>query len=235
MFQVIHNKCTLNIQASNCVQEREWLDTLNRLIQLNQSSLNLNKIQSFNNMDTTTTNTTATATATNNNNNNNNSATTAINNNLTKQNHTSSYSQQQTLSFDLSIRLDPDRELARIYSLFISNIESIRTILGVSMMTINDPCNHHDHHNDDNDDDGDDDDDNHNHNHHHRNCHSNIVKFWKGNCHNYPPSQFIIEDRTSLMATLNILQECIGNIEQMHKQYLTSIMGSEIAPIENVG
>nr|XP_027196706.1 ras GTPase-activating protein 3-like [Dermatophagoides pteronyssinus] len=187
MFQVIHNKCTLNIQASNCVQEREWLDTLNRLIQFNQSSspsssstTNLNKYDDHRDDTTTTT--------TNNNNNNNNN-----NNHLNRQ-------QQQQLSFDLTIQLDPDRELARIYSLFQSNIESIRTIL--------------------------------------RNLKQKnykIVKFWKGNCRNYPQSQFIIEHRQTLITTLSLLNDCIGNIEQKYRQYLTSIIGSELLPIENFG
>ena len=191
MFQVIHNKCTLNIQASNCVQEREWLDTLNRLIQFNQSSspsssstTNLNKYDDHRDDTTTTT--------TNNNNNNNNN-----NNHLNRQ-------QQQQLSFDLTIQLDPDRELARIYSLFQSNIESIRTILHES--NINDSDNDdniiivdHDHNNPRH---------NHNNNNNHRNLKQKnykIVKFWKGNCRNYPQSQFIIEHRQTLITTLSLL------------------------------
>lgn len=44
MFQVIHSRCTLHIQAKNCVQEKEWLDTLSRLIDLNQCQNSINKM-----------------------------------------------------------------------------------------------------------------------------------------------------------------------------------------------
>ena len=38
MFQVKHSRCILNIQAKNCVQEKEWVDTLSKLIEIEQNS-----------------------------------------------------------------------------------------------------------------------------------------------------------------------------------------------------
>lgn len=157
MFQVIHNKCTLHIQATNCVQEREWLDTLNRLIQMNQMN-NTNKVQQ-------------------------------------QPPYANNENNPKCLFNDLSIKLDPDRELARIHSLLLLNIENIKTML--------EPTNVQD----------------------------NIVKIWKGNSRNYP-SQFIIDDRCSLMLTLTSLKDCVSNLEKNYKQYITSIIGSELSPIE---
>ncbi|KAH9388626.1 Ras GTPase-activating protein 2 [Tyrophagus putrescentiae] len=37
MFQVRHNRCILEIQAKNCVQEKEWVDTLSKLIEIEQN------------------------------------------------------------------------------------------------------------------------------------------------------------------------------------------------------
>lgn len=85
MFQVVHNKCTLHIQASNCVQEKEWLDTLTRLIQLNQSSADKGLCYDDNS--------------------------------------------KYLITPDLSIRLDPDRELERILCLFVSNQTNMQTII----------------------------------------------------------------------------------------------------------
>lgn len=151
MFQVIHNKCTLSIQASNCVQEREWIDTLNRLIQLNQNTNTANKLLSFD-------------------------------------------STKHSITPDLSIKLDPEREFERIYSLFASNQNNIQLII--------DSCEN-----------------------------DEVVKIWKGNSRTHP-SQFVIEDYFTLMQTLVALKDCVGQLEQKHRQYLLTITGSEIAPIE---
>lgn len=74
----------MHIQANNCVQEREWIDTLNRLIQLNQT--NTNKLLPYENS-------------------------------------------KQMITPDLSIKLDPERELERIYSMFVLNQENIELLI----------------------------------------------------------------------------------------------------------
>lgn len=85
MFQIKHNdKFALQVQAHNCVQEKEWLDTLNGLIILNQASC----------------------------------PSTIFN-----------FDDNQRLSPDLSIKLDPERELERISALLMANVENIQTII----------------------------------------------------------------------------------------------------------
>ncbi|KPM03628.1 GTPase-activating protein-like protein [Sarcoptes scabiei] len=179
-FQVIHNKCTLHIQASNCVQERDWLDTLNRLIQLNN---NVNNIQNNNCGTTPTANNSIV-------NNRIQSSSLIITNN---ERH---HQKNQSLSFDVSMKLDCDQELARIHSLFISNLDNIRMVIR-SATTENNP----------------------------------IVMIWKGNSKNYP-SQFVIEDRCSLIQTLSALEDCICHLEKNLKQYVATIIGTAMAPIE---
>lgn len=177
---MIHNKCTLHIQASNCVQERDWLDTLNRLIQLNN---NVNNIQNNNCGTTPTANNSIV-------NNRIQSSSLIITNN---ERH---HQKNQSLSFDVSMKLDCDQELARIHSLFISNLDNIRMVIR-SATTENNP----------------------------------IVMIWKGNSKNYP-SQFVIEDRCSLIQTLSALEDCICHLEKNLKQYVATIIGTAMAPIE---
>ena len=90
MFQVVHKMCTLHIQAGNCVQEKEWLDTLSRMIELNVTQNSTEKVQP-----------------------------------LLGANDGCNY----MITPDLSIKLDPDRELERVHCLFVSNQVNMQTIM----------------------------------------------------------------------------------------------------------
>lgn len=93
MFQVKHSKlrCILNIQAKNCVQEKEWVDTLSKLIEIEQN-LSCPEKTSNGTVDDI-------------------------------------YPIEQETDPELKIKLDPDRELERVHSLFVSNQVNMQTIM----------------------------------------------------------------------------------------------------------
>lgn len=92
MFQVKHSKlrCILNIQAKNCVQEKEWVDTLSKLIEIEQNLSYPEK---------------------------------------TGKETSDIHASEQEIEPELKIKLDPDRELERVHSLFVSNQVNMQTIM----------------------------------------------------------------------------------------------------------
>lgn len=86
MFAVIHSKRIVHVQASNCVQQQEWIETLNKLLQITSST----KMQT-----------------------------------MPYCGELNRYS----ISTELTIKLDPDRQLERIYSLLIANQDNIDSLM----------------------------------------------------------------------------------------------------------
>ncbi|CAG2107098.1 unnamed protein product [Medioppia subpectinata] len=200
MFQVVRKDRALYIQASNCVEEKEWIDILTKVCQTNRNRL--------------------------------------------KEYHPSAFIGGQwlcckapnentsgccpvtvtSLPPDLGVHIDPDREIERIHTIFLQNMENLETL--IELCEKQHLQQHHHHHNA-------------NHHTHHHNANSariNAMPTHTTNPYNNRMPHFVIEDRHTLWETLKELRQCVIRLEQNHKQYMRSvcvrtIYGSEQAPI----
>lgn len=119
-FQIVHSKCTLHIQAMNCVQEKEWLDILTRIIEFNHQSQS-----SINNRNNFLTN-----------------GSLIVPSNYNGEGSSSSNggggdSSHSSIAPDLSIHIDPDRELERIHRLFVANQSNMDSIIEACELGLN--------------------------------------------------------------------------------------------------
>jgi len=105
MFQVVRKDRALYIQASNCVEEKEWIDILTKVCQTNRNRLKEYHPSAF------ISGQWLCCKATNEN--------------------TSGCCPVSVTSLppDLGVHIDPDREIERIHTIFLQNMESLETLI----------------------------------------------------------------------------------------------------------